>query len=654
MQTPTCLLYRPHFFIPPRVALVACALGASFALGDLTAARAAEDGAVSVQTTTESTSYRLFYDKLSDGGEWFQTDSYGYVFQPRVAAEDKTWRPYTDGYWAQTEAGWTWVSNEDFGWAVYHYGRWANLVDAGWVWVPGADWSPGLVSWRVSKDHKRVGWAPLPPEARVSQGEAIEAWVDTAYDIGPEAYTFIDTEHFGESSYRSHVIPIEQNTTIITETKNVTRINYRTVESRSIIYGGGPDVTVIRESSGRPVRELRLETRTENVEFFERGDRRSISVVNGNRLVMAIAPPEVIASASIRVSQPARINRHLTNVTVDRGYRGIRDPQQAERVRVALRAQSPPPPPQVERAAAAAMRREGAAAPADRNARPGRAEGAPGAARAEASASPLPGVSPAAAQQPTPANDREGRREPGATPAAASARGPAAPPTPSPAATPETGRSGQPRPNATPEASPEASAARPANTPEASPTPRRGANRENAPQERPGNAAEGSPTPRASEERQNRAEERGSGHRPPQAGEQGREKAEPTPASARNREGGAREERKSPPAATPRANEDETEKKPSKSEAAPRARTTPSEPSEKTERAPRHEDQSDAREGEGKKSSGPNAEAGASRPASGEGRSQEKSDGNDKKERAEKREASEPSAGEKPRSTAKP
>ena len=73
----------------------------------------------------------------------------------------RNWRPYADGYWAYTDVGWTWVSNEDFGWATYHYGRWARLRDHGWVWVPGREWGPAWVSWRTGGDY--VGWAPLPP-----------------------------------------------------------------------------------------------------------------------------------------------------------------------------------------------------------------------------------------------------------------------------------------------------------------------------------------------------------------------------------------------------------------------------------------------------------------------------------------------------------
>ena len=79
----------------------------------------------------------MFYDSLSSYGSWFETPDYGYVWQP-VVVRDSDWRPYTRGRWACSDRGWTWISDEPFGWATYHYGRWALLRGHGWVWVPGS------------------------------------------------------------------------------------------------------------------------------------------------------------------------------------------------------------------------------------------------------------------------------------------------------------------------------------------------------------------------------------------------------------------------------------------------------------------------------------------------------------------------------------
>ena len=73
--------------------------------------------------------YGMFYDSLSSYGSWFDTPDYGYVWQP-VVVRDRTWRPYTRGRWVCSDHGWTWISDEPFGWATYHYGRWALV--RGW------------------------------------------------------------------------------------------------------------------------------------------------------------------------------------------------------------------------------------------------------------------------------------------------------------------------------------------------------------------------------------------------------------------------------------------------------------------------------------------------------------------------------------------
>ena len=99
------------------------------------------------------------------------------------------WRPYRDGHWVWTDRGWYWDSNEPFGWATYHYGRWTRLRGTGWCWVPGRQWAPAWVSWRESSDH--VGWAPLPPEVADDSQTRVGGWVDNYYGIGPEAYSFV-------------------------------------------------------------------------------------------------------------------------------------------------------------------------------------------------------------------------------------------------------------------------------------------------------------------------------------------------------------------------------------------------------------------------------------------------------------------------------
>ena len=93
-------------------------------------------------------SYNTFYTKLEPYGAWREISDYGYVWQPKQAQHSRNWRPYTNGRWVYTDAGWTWDSEEPFGWATYHYGRWTRLRNVGWVWIPGDEWAPAWVAWR--------------------------------------------------------------------------------------------------------------------------------------------------------------------------------------------------------------------------------------------------------------------------------------------------------------------------------------------------------------------------------------------------------------------------------------------------------------------------------------------------------------------------
>src|SRR5579864_7427574 len=72
----------------------------------------------------------VFHDRLAPYGDWIHVNRYGECWRPRHVA--RNWRPYTVGYWTYTDYGWTWVSEENWGWATYHYGRWFYDPYYGW------------------------------------------------------------------------------------------------------------------------------------------------------------------------------------------------------------------------------------------------------------------------------------------------------------------------------------------------------------------------------------------------------------------------------------------------------------------------------------------------------------------------------------------
>jgi hypothetical protein len=263
--------------------------------------------------------FDFFYNNIS-GGNWIEVGDYGYCWQPDVAVNNPSWRPYADGYWAYTDVGWTWVSYEDFGWATYHYGRWAHLDDYGWVWVPGRDadleWGPAWVSWRTGGEY--VGWAPLPPETMVVvEGRAITGHLDVEFNIGPAYYNFVDVRYIGEPVLRERIIASTQNVTYIQQTVNVTNITYR----NKIVYNYGPDIKVINSRANRPIQQLRIE-RPQNVDFSAAAKSGALTKVQGDRLVVA-GPMRVTRSA--RTVAPPNVKTKVDKAKIDRGWSAVGD-----------------------------------------------------------------------------------------------------------------------------------------------------------------------------------------------------------------------------------------------------------------------------------------------------------------------------------------
>jgi hypothetical protein len=132
------------------------------------------------------------YEDLDQYGSWASQPGYGQVWMPTTVTED--WAPYHDGHWAWIAPwGWTWVDDAPWGFAPYHYGRWASF-NGRWGWVPGPYgvtplYAPALVGWIGGGgggssfslsfsfgSAAAVGWFPLGPREpyfpayRVSSG----------------------------------------------------------------------------------------------------------------------------------------------------------------------------------------------------------------------------------------------------------------------------------------------------------------------------------------------------------------------------------------------------------------------------------------------------------------------------------------------------
>jgi hypothetical protein len=232
--------------------------------------------------------YQSFYDALSPYGSWVQIPGYdGYLWQPSATVRNPSWRPYTMGHWVYTDDGWTWVSDEPFGWITYHYGRWMRTRTLGWVWMPGDQWAPAWVSWRYGDDY--VGWAPLPPEAQFNGATGIQQWADDRYSLGPEDYTFVPAAAFGDDDMAADQAPPDQADAIYDDSNNITNIYYDTGASAIICYG--PNYDFMRSKSRRPLPPPYTLRRGG---FQPRGNNRAI--VSGKAI--EVAAPRIVHTGS--------------------------------------------------------------------------------------------------------------------------------------------------------------------------------------------------------------------------------------------------------------------------------------------------------------------------------------------------------------------
>ncbi len=250
--------------------------------------------------------FAFFYDSLAPYGDWINIAGHGPCWRPEV---EEGWSPYTDGYWAYTDVGWTWVSHEPFGSIVYHYGRWL-LSSRGWCWVPGADWSPAWVSWRTGEDY--IGWAPLPPEVPWQPQRGISSWVDVHTEIGPAYYRFCAVRDFSAPVLTNVLLRPSRNAVIMVRTENVTNITVR----NNTVYCGGPRYGWVSEHASGGVPLLRV-AREENVRHYRslQGSGGGVQNFVYNNILVLPAPRRVEFGAAVR-NFPAP----PSNVSVSKGW----------------------------------------------------------------------------------------------------------------------------------------------------------------------------------------------------------------------------------------------------------------------------------------------------------------------------------------------
>lgn len=184
----------------------------------------------------DDVSLETFYEELSPYGVWIYDPQYGNVWRPDVDQEE--FRPYySNGHWEMTKYGNTWVSDYEWGWVPFHYGRWIHSKRRGWLWVPDTKWGPAWVSWRSGAGY--YGWAPLGPGININ--------IHIAPRIPDYYWVFVPQPSIYYSRFprydRYRNLSIYNRTVIINNTYVINRNRYY----------AGPRIEEIRRVTRRPV-----------------------------------------------------------------------------------------------------------------------------------------------------------------------------------------------------------------------------------------------------------------------------------------------------------------------------------------------------------------------------------------------------------------
>ncbi|MGB8475292.1 MAG: DUF6600 domain-containing protein [Candidatus Acidiferrum sp.] len=160
---------------------------------------------------------------LDDNGTWSEQPDVGPIWYPNDVQPD--WAPYSVGYWSYIGPwGWTWVDDEPWGFAPFHYGRW-DFYGGRWGWCPGpriglAVYGPAFVGFLGGGfgfgGGIGVGWFPL------GWGEPYHPW----YHYGPRYFervnihnTFIrDRGIFRDRNFRDYHYAYAHNSRAVTAT----------------------------------------------------------------------------------------------------------------------------------------------------------------------------------------------------------------------------------------------------------------------------------------------------------------------------------------------------------------------------------------------------------------------------------------------------
>jgi len=233
------------------------------------------------------------FEDLDDYGDWRPDRQYGNVWFPRV---DSGWAPYHDGHWAWIDPwGWTWVDDARWGYAPFHYGRWANFGGR-WGWVPGPReehpvYAPALVAFVGGgfAAGATVAWFPLGPR---------EVYVPS-YHVSP---AYVNRVNITNTTVNQTTITNVYNTTII---NNNTTINNVTYVNRNV-QGGVTAMPQQAFATAQPVARTAVAVNTRQMAGMSVVSRAAVSPssqavlgAHANTANRVAAPPAAVVNRAV-------------------------------------------------------------------------------------------------------------------------------------------------------------------------------------------------------------------------------------------------------------------------------------------------------------------------------------------------------------------
>ena len=253
------------------------------------------------QTESPEYTYKDFYENLAPYGQWIEDANLGYVWSPDV---EGGFRPYfTNGHWAVTQYGNTWISDYIWGWACFHYGRWTFDAYYGWLWIPGADWGAAWVMWRSGPGY--MGWAPLSPDYQFKPN-----LVADPYFPPKDWWVFLPPQYLYNGNFYSFWSGPTGNSSNLKHSSQIN--NY--FSNNDIAYVFGPTVKQIEKLTKTSIVVYSLGTsgnlstkiHHEDINMFRPAEIRKLSVFGNNPV-----PPALIQAPQPVVSKPQAINSQL-------------------------------------------------------------------------------------------------------------------------------------------------------------------------------------------------------------------------------------------------------------------------------------------------------------------------------------------------------